>query len=211
MVGDVHVKTAIETGDVVALRQLLAGDPVLANVLICWGKNDSILTHPLHYISDMLFGGLLKTGTERSLVEALIEAGADVNFQASARTDTPLIGAASLSAEDVGLALLDAGAEPQIRGIFGETALHWAALLGEDRLAARLIEGSDLDLNDEKYNSPPLGWAIHGRQNSPAGNLGRQCEVAALLVLAGAKVDSRWLESDEIRVDPALLAALMKR
>jgi hypothetical protein len=159
----------------------------------------------------MLFEGSMKAGTERSLVEALIGAGADVDFQPSPRTDTPLIGAASLGAEDVGLALLDAGANPRIRGIFGETALHWAALLGEDRMGARLIEGSDLDLKDEKYNSPPLEWAIHGRRNPPAGNQGRQCEVAARLVLAGATVDPRWLESEEILADPAMLAPLIKR
>jgi uncharacterized protein len=204
------IKTAIEAGDVVTMRRLLFEDAAHANTLIRWGKDDSILTHPLHYVSDMLFAGSLKTGRELPLVAALIEAGAEVDFQGSARTDTPLIGAASLGAEDVGLALLDAGAKPQVRGIFGETALHWAALLGEDRLAARLVEGSELDLKDEKYHSPPLGWAIHGRQNPPAGNVGRQCEVAALLVLAGATVDPRWLESDEVRADPAMLAALTK-
>jgi uncharacterized protein len=104
--------------------------------------------------------------------------------------------------------LLDAGAKVQLRGLFGETALHWAALLGEDRLAGRLIEGSDLDLRDEKYNSPPLGWAIHGCYNPPAGNQGRQREVAALLVAAGARVESEWLESEQVRADPAMPAVL---
>ena len=61
----------------------------------------------------------------------------------------------------------------------GTTALHWAALLGEDRLTERLIVNSDLNLRDEKYNSSPLGWAIHGCYNSPAGNRGKQHEVAA--------------------------------
>ena len=114
----------------------------------------------------MLFNGTLEKGKELPLVEALIEAGADLNFQRERedgkKGDTPLIGAASLGAEDVGIRLLDAGAKPDLRGLFGETALHWAALLGEDRLVARLIEGSDLNLKDEKYKSPPLGWAIHG-------------------------------------------------
>jgi ankyrin repeat protein len=88
--------------------------------------------------------------------------------------------------------------------MFGETALHWAALLGEDRLAERLIAGADLNLKDEKYHSPPLGWAIHGWCNPPAGNKGRQREVASLLVAAGAKIEPEWLESE----DPAMLAAL---
>jgi ankyrin repeat protein len=206
------VKTAIRNADADALRRLLIEDSSLANALIRWGKNDCILTHPLHYVSDMLFEGTLRKGREMRLIEALIQAGADLDFQRDRedgkKSDTPLIGAASLAAEDVGLRLLEAGARPELRGLFGETALHWAALLGEDRLAGRLIAGSDLDLKDEKYNSSPLGWAVHGRYNPPAGNQGRQCEVAALLVSAGAKVEPGWLESEQVRADRTMLAAL---
>jgi ankyrin repeat protein len=108
----------------------------------------------------MLFEGLLPKGAEIALVDALIEAGADLDFQRAREDgrmgDTPLIGAASLGAEDAGIKLLDAGASPRLRGLFGETALHWAALLGEDRLTARLIEALDedlLNLKDEKYQS----------------------------------------------------------
>jgi hypothetical protein len=92
--------------------------------------------------------------------------------------------------------------------MFGETALHWAALLGQDRLAEKLIPGSNLNLEDEKYHSPPLGWAIHGCYNTPAGNQGRQREVVALLVTAGAVVDPEWLESAQVRADPTMFAAL---
>jgi hypothetical protein len=206
------VKAAIQTGDAVSLRRLLTADASLANALIRWGKNDCIHTHPLHYVSDMLFDGTLKRGREVTLIEALIEGGAELNFQKERedgrKGDTPLIGAASLAAEDVGLKLLEAGARPELHGMFGETALHWAALLGENRLAAGLIPGSDLNLRDEKYDSPPLGWAIHGCYNAPAGNQGRQREVAALLVRAGARVEPEWLESEEVRADAAMLAAL---
>jgi ankyrin repeat protein len=206
------VKTAIRNADADALQRLLIEDSSLANALIRWGKNDCILTHPLHYVSDMLFEGTLRKGRELPLIEALIQAGADLDFQRDRedgkKSDTPLIGAASLAAEEVGLRLLEAGARPELRGLFGETALHWAAMLGEDRLAGRLIAGSDLDLKDEKYNSSPLGWAVHGRYNPPAGNQGRQCEVAALLVSAGAKVEPGWLESEQVRADRTMLAAL---
>ena len=211
MANDGAVKKAIETGDVAGLESLLAEDASRAHALISWGKDDSNLTHPLHYVCDMLFVGTLEKGKELPLIEALIRAGADLDFQRASKTDTPLIGAASLGAEDAGLAMLSAGARPEITGIFGETVLHWAAMLGEDRLAAGLIEGSDLDLKDQEYNSPPLGWAIHGRQNAPKGNQGRQCEVAALLVAAGARVEPAWLESEQIRADPQLLAALTKQ
>ncbi len=211
MANDMDVKTAIRNGDADALRRLLTDDASRANALIPWGMNDCVLTHPLHYVSDMLFECTLKKGKELALVEALIRAGADLDFQRdgkNGKSDTPLIGAASLGAEEVDLRLVDAGARPELRGLFGETALHWAALLGEDRLARRLIAGSDVDRKDERYNSSPLGWAVHGRYDPPAGNQGRQCEVAALLVAAGAKVESEWLESEQLRSDSAMLAAL---
>jgi uncharacterized protein len=206
------MKTAIRNGDADSLRRLLIEDPSHSNELIRWGENDCVLTHPLHYVSDMLFEGALQKGKELPLVEALVQAGADLDFQRNRedgkKSDTPLIGAASLAAEEVGLRLLDAGARPELRGFFGEIALHWAALLGEHRLAERLISGSDLDLKDEKYNSTPLGWAVHGRYNPPTGNQGKQCEVAALLVSEGATVEPEWLESEQVRADTAMLAAL---
>src|SRR4051794_30960107 len=159
------MRAAIETGDAGALRTLLAEDPSRANQLLQWGSKCEIRTHPLHYISDMLFDGTLPKGRELPLVEALLAAGADINHQAP-NGETPLIGAASLAAEDVGLRLLDAGAQPDLTGGFGETALHWAANLGLPRLVARLIErASDLNRKDARYNSTPLGWALHGRSH----------------------------------------------
>ena len=56
------VKKAIQKGDAAALQLLLAEDPSRADALIRWGPNDRLFTHPLHYISDMLFDGTLKRG-----------------------------------------------------------------------------------------------------------------------------------------------------
>ncbi|GEM_PF-948901 len=205
-----NLKTAIENGDADALKRLLGEDPSRANELIMWGRNCS--THPLHFVSDMFFAGTLAKGKELPLVDALIQAGADLNFEGTRadgkKGETPLIGAASLGAEDVGLRLLDAGARPELRGLFGESALHWAAMLGEDRLTARLIEGSDVNLKDEKYNSPPLGWAIHGWSDTPAGTCGRHREVVMILIAAGANVDPELMESASVRANPEILAAL---
>ena len=206
-----EVKNAIRTGDAGTLCRLLVEDPARANELIKWGKNCEIHTHPLHYVSDMLFDGTLERGKEIPLIDALLAAGADCNHQAS-NGETPLIGAASLDAEDVGLRLLDAGARPEHLGGFKETALHWAAHEGLCRLVARLIErGSDVNLPDDRYNSTPLGWAIHGRFNSPRGGLGGHREVFAMLVAAGAKVEPEWLADERVRADPAMLSALRRK
>jgi hypothetical protein len=74
------VKTAICNGDAAELRQTLSADPAKANSLVSWSPNCRILTHPLHYVSDMLFNGVLPKGKELPLIEALLEAGADVDF-----------------------------------------------------------------------------------------------------------------------------------
>jgi hypothetical protein len=204
------LKTAIDTGDATALRSLLAGNADFANELIVWGKDREIQTHPLHYVSDMLFAGTLQRGTEMALVEALLDAGADCNHQAP-NGETPLIGAASLRAEDVGLRLLDAGAQSNIRGAFKETALHWAAHLGLRRLVARLLHaGADLNAKDARYNATPLGWAIHGRIHSQPPNGGEHPEVAALLIAAGARIEPNWLTDQKVRSDSSLLSALSK-
>jgi hypothetical protein len=208
MVTALDVNAAIRHGDAEALRRLLADEPARANALIAWGGNNCPRTHPLHYVSDMLFEGTLQKGKELPVVDALLEAGADVDFRADGKRETPLIGAASLGAEEVGIRLLDAGAQPHLRGQFGETALHWAAMLGEDRLAARLITGADVNLKDEEYKSSPLGWAIHGWCNPPAGNRGRHREVVILLVAAGAIVEPEWLTSEKTRAHPEIAAAL---
>jgi hypothetical protein len=98
------VQTAIQKGDADALRRLLAEDRSRSNTLIRWGRKDCTLTHPLHYVSDMLFEGTLEKGKELPLVEALLEFGAAVNVHKPGEGETPLMGAASLDAEDVGLA-----------------------------------------------------------------------------------------------------------
>lgn len=205
------VKKAIQTGDAAGLRRLLIEDPARANELIHWGKVCEIHTHPLHFISDMLFDGTLPRGKEIALVEALLEAGADCNHRAR-NGETPLIGAASLGAEEVGLRLLEAGAAPNALGGFKETALHWAALLGLHRLTGRLIEkGSRVDLRDGRYNATPLGWAIHGRLNPPAGNQGHHPQVVAQLVAAGARPDPEFFSDQNLSSDAEMLAALEQK
>ncbi|HUQ91888.1 MAG TPA: ankyrin repeat domain-containing protein [Bryobacteraceae bacterium] len=202
------VRTAIQHGNAVRLEQLLAEDSARANQMIEWGKAGELRTHPLHYVSDMLFEGTLEKGKELALIDVLLAAGADCNHQAS-NGETPLIGAASLGAEEVGLRLLDSGARPDSTGRVGETALHWAAFLSLRRLVTRLLEkGAELDVKDVRYNASPLGWAIHGRFHPPPGSQGNHQEIVALLVGAGAKVEPQWLSDEQVRADSGMLAAL---
>ncbi len=136
------VRTALRSGDAAALRRILSADPAQANALVAYGENCQKLTHhPLHYISDLVFNGMLPKGTEMPLVEALLEAGSDVDFGKADKHETNLIGAASLGAEDVGIRLLDAGSSsphaPRRRS--GETrATLGEALFGELRIGEEI-------------------------------------------------------------------------
>jgi hypothetical protein len=79
----IDVKTAIQNGDAEALRHLLSEKPSRANQLIHWGSKS--LTHPLHFISETCCSnGTLTRGKELPLLDALIEAGADINFKGMA-------------------------------------------------------------------------------------------------------------------------------
>jgi uncharacterized protein len=206
------VRTALRSGDAEELRRILSADPTQANALVCYGDHCCKATHhPLHYICDLVFNGVLPKGKEMPLVEALLEAGSDVDFGKGDRHETNLIGAASLGTEDVGIRLLDAGADPHARGNGGETALHWAALFGELRLVERLLDGADLELEDDQYHSTPLGWAVHSICEPPTdnpANHGQQREVIALLVAHGAKVRPDWPREGAVRADPEMLKIL---
>jgi len=201
-----HVKTAIEGGDVAALQRLLAANPGFVNTTIRWGKNDEILTQPLHFVCDKVFDGTLPAERAVLLARALIEAGADIDNQ----NGDPLNAAASLGATGVGLLLLDAGARPDLRGLFGETALHWAAITGNAVLVQHLLEkGAPVDVKDEKYQATPIGWALHGwNQPPPPGNHGRHGEAVVALVRAGAIVDPNWLAEAQARGQADVVHAL---
>lgn len=83
MASIVDVRTSIRSGDANELRRILAQDPALANALIPWGNNDCVRTHPLHYVSDMLFDNTLERGKELPLIDVLLEGGAHVDLPRS--------------------------------------------------------------------------------------------------------------------------------
>lgn len=155
------------------------------------GRNDEILTRPLHFICDKVFDRTLRGEDAGLLARALIESGADIDAQ----NGDPLNAAASLGATEVGMLLLDAGARPDLRGLLGETALHWAATIGNAALVRRLLEkGAPVDVKDDKWEATPLGWALHGwGEPPPPGNHGHHRDVVVQLVRAGAVVDPYWL------------------
>ena len=200
------VRAAIERNDVAGLASLLADDPSLANALIRWGVDDDIHSHPVHFVCDKLFDRTLPAGAGGPLGRVLLAAGADVDFG----NGDLLNAATSLGAPDVADVLLDAGARVDLRGLFGETALHWAASIGSDHMVRRLLgKGARLDVRDDRWDATPLGWALHGwGEPTPPGDHGYHHEVVARLVRAGAAVEPEWLEAARAHARADQLAAL---
>ena len=199
------VKEAIDAGDVQALREALANNRATADAPFRWGENCKNETRPLHYVCDKVFDKSISGECAADLARLLIEAGADIDDS----NGDPLNAAASLGATEVGLLLLEAGARTDLTGLFGETPLHWAATLGDDVLVERLLEkGAPLDLKDRKYNSSPLGWALHGWGEAMSAASGNYRAVVTRLVRAGATVDPAWLAEAEAKGRTEVVRAL---
>ena len=133
---------AIHTGDVAALKQLLAEHPELATARLgdydgpdCAGMSRTLL----HVVTD--WPGHYPNGA--ATVAALVAAGADVNARFTGpHTETPLHWAAS--SDDVAVldALLDSGADIDALGavIGGGTPLADARAFAQWHAAHRLVE-----------------------------------------------------------------------
>jgi len=92
----------------------------------------------------------------------------------------------------------------------GQTGLHWASYGGHPELVRFLLEnGAPVDVADEAYGTTPLGWALYGWFQPPAGGvLHRYPEVVAQLVGRGAVVRPEWVRDVRVRTDHRMLRAL---
>lgn len=202
------IKEAIKNGDVDDLADLLKEEPSLANATIHWGEDNNTPSHPLHYVCDMCFEDYLDEDNGVPLVKCLLAAGADINARHEKHGDTPLIAAASLAQEDVGLHLISAGADIKLKGLFAATPLHWACMLGLDRLVEILIiKGADIGLPDETHGGVPMEWAIHGWLENGRKNTRRQPQVAFLLFRSGGRARDEAIAGLNPKEDASMIAA----
>ncbi|MBS1521608.1 MAG: ankyrin repeat domain-containing protein [Bacteroidetes bacterium] len=181
----------IVKNDLDGIRAALAVSPELANEGVAWkidGKVNPAKGHPLHRICDAVFANKISDGRAIEIAKIFLEYGSDINgFMTRNDLNTPLIAAASLNAEQLGLFYIEKGAN-----IFysppgdGATALHWAAFCGRDQLVEKLIEkGAHVNQLDNNYHSTPCGWAIHVLESGETDNLRNQLTCIKLLLKAG--------------------------
>ena len=194
--------TAIHTGDLAALRRLLAEIPGSRRRGLGDDGPEGMSRTLLHVVTD--WPGHFPYGA--ATVAALVEAGADVNARfRGPHEETPLHWAASSDDVDVLDALLDAGADIEAPGavIGGGTPLADATAFRQWTVALRLVErGARATLADvaalglaccvEEYfaaASPPTADEV-SRAFWAACHGGRQ-QVAEYLLDRGAEVN--WI------------------
>jgi len=187
------IKTAIEQGDITELRLALEQNPEWANRKIVWGEDQKNHTEPLHYVSDCVFNGLLTNGKEAEITSLLLQYGAAIDGNGGA--ESPLIGAASLSASEVSKVLIDAGADIHAISLFGANALHWAAYVGTADVASELVKtGADIEAKCSEFSATALFWAVQGYSRYGPKVKKHQIGCAEVLIEAGAIIDTENCE-----------------
>lgn len=182
---DDDFRLLIEHGDTNGMRRALEADAGLANRTIRWYLNQPNESDPLHFVSDCVFNGWLKNGTEGQIAELLLEFGAELN--GTLDRESPLIASTSLGAERVSKVLIDAGADLERTSVFGSRALHWAAWMGASATVDLLIDrGAQIEARDSEFGSTPLFWAVHGYGPDGAAQKRDQVGAAKRLIDAGA-------------------------
>ena len=182
------MKHLIETKNYAAIKEALANNPNLANEGITLGMFCFDKAYPLHRICDAVFAKKITEDEAVEIAKIFLEFGADVNGgELVEKQDSPLVAAASLHADKVGILYIERGADISHRGCHGGTALHWAAWCGRPVLMQKLIEsGAEINRICIDHQATPLFWAIHGFKFGKGENLENYAECVRLLVEAGA-------------------------
>ena len=197
----IRLRDVIESGDVPALRALLAAQPTLIGARIDDGKARRSI---LHLCTD--WPG--RWPHVAQMIALIVEAGGDPNARCEGpHTETPLHWAASCNDVDAIDALIAAGADIEADGavIGGLTPLADAAAFGQWAAARRLVDHgatvsfwqaaalghveqlrAEIEAMDTERRTHALWSACHAGQR----------EAAELLLAHGA--DPHWVGHDEL-------------
>jgi ankyrin repeat protein len=136
-----NIFEAAATGQTARVRELIAESPALLNGYAPDGF------HPL---------GLAAFFGNGATVEALLQAGADVNQQSrESMKVSALHSAAAARRPDIAKMLLAKGANPNLRAEAGVTVLHEVAITGQIDLAEMLLaHGADVNAQDNSGKTP---------------------------------------------------------
>lgn len=117
----------------------------------------------------------IRYGNEKA-VDLLLNRNADVHTIEDIQSSTPLLMAVNLGHLNIARKLLDFGADPEIKGLFGQTPLIRSVIEGHHDLLALLLEyGAITDRTDESGNTA----IMHAVEDA-------QIEMVKSLIFAGA-------------------------
>jgi ankyrin repeat protein len=129
-------------------------------------------------------------GRQVEVAKFLLEAGANVNV-INNRKATALQKASVGRGPDYELIklLVAKGADINIQGYNGITALHWAVMYNDLKIAKFLLEsGADINISNN-YNGPISTWTISGTVLQIAINLSQSNEMVQFIIENGAKLN----------------------
>jgi uncharacterized protein len=188
---ELSIKELIENKNYEGLRRFLAENPRLANegIEIPCNRGSGAKAHPLHRICDAIFSKRITDEEGIELATIFLEYGANINGEE--KKDTPLVAAASLHAEKLGIFYIERGADIHYADRHdGATALHWAAYCGRDKLVERLIQcGAAIDQADRSYGATPVGWAVQPLTENDQSNTWHQVSCIKMLLAAGSVIE----------------------
>jgi uncharacterized protein len=149
-----NIFEAAATGQTARVRELLAASPSMVNAYAPDGF------HPL---------GLAAFFGNKATVEALLQAGADVNQQSrESMKVSALHSSAAARRPDIAALLLATGANPNLRAEGGVTVFHEVAVTGQIDLAEMLLtHGADVNVADDSGKTP-LAHAISSNKDAMA-------------------------------------------
>jgi ankyrin repeat protein len=115
-------------------------------------------------------------------------------FPDAARSAPPeaasrIVGAAGRNDARAVHLMLESGWPATATGERNRTALHWSAWHGNAEAVRELIlHGANLEARENEFNGTPLGWALHGSENSWHREVGEYGATIDALLAAGAKL-----------------------
>jgi ankyrin repeat protein len=148
---------------------------------------------------------------DEAMVSTLLERRAGLAETLPSEERRRLADVAEMGNTKAALLMLRAGWPVDVRGAHGATPLHFAAWRGNVELVrALLARGAPVDIRDDEYGGPPLGWAVYGSTNSPCRDRGDYPGVVEALLDVGMSLPSP-LRVDDSEGSEAVRAVLRRR